>query len=58
MASEESVGGMDTFDQLKHWLSTKGMQVDNILDIISDEQEMNPHHFATRCNINWLLIHS
>ncbi len=30
--------------------------MDNILDIISDEQEMNPHHFATRCNISHDLI--
>jgi hypothetical protein len=41
---------LDTFDQLKLWLSSKGIQVDNILDIISEEQSMNPANFSHRCN--------
>lgn len=40
---------MDTFDQLKVWLETKGIKAENLLDIISEEQSFNPHGFANRC---------
>jgi hypothetical protein len=47
---------LDTFDQLKVWLETKGLKAENLLDIISEEQSFNPYGFANRC-IKSFLTH-
>lgn len=37
---------IDTIDQLKKWLSSKGIKVDNFLDILTEEQAQSPKGFG------------